>query len=270
MRKILVKPAEFRVSDGYRRWEQRTGPIMLGLSLAFVVVLVVPLLTHPRSPASIAFAVANVLIWVAFAVDYLALLYLANSRWRYVRTHPLDLVIVVVPFLRPVRAVRAFRLLRLLRLAAAAGVAHRRAQRSFHARVAAYVVITAATLMLLAAASEYDIERRVQGSNIKTIPDALWWALTTVTTVGYGDRYPTTASGRLVGAALMLVGIALLGVVTAAIAAWFVNQLRGVQEAELQTGATLGDVLEELRALRLRLDAIEAAPKAHRPNDANS
>jgi voltage-gated potassium channel len=241
---------------------------MLVLSMAFVVVLVVPLLTRPRAPVSTIFAVVNVLIWVAFAVDYFALLYLAISRWRYVRTHPLDLIIVVVPFLRPIRAVRAFRLLRLLRLGAAAGVTHRRAERSLHARVVAYVVVAAGTLMLLAAASEYDIERRAQGANIKTIPDALWWALTTVTTVGYGDRYPTTASGRLVGAALMLGGIGLLGVVTAAIAAWFVDQLRSVEQIESETGATLNDVLLELRALHARLDAIEAPPAAPEPQTA--
>src|SRR5664280_20387 len=57
-----------------------------------------------------------------------------------------------------------------------------------------------------------DVRRGASSGNIKTFPDALWWAITIVTTVGYGDRYPTTGTGRLVGGALMLVGIALLGV----------------------------------------------------------
>lgn len=232
---------------------------MLALALIFLLVLVLPLLLHPRPPVSTVFAVANVVIWVAFAGDYLARLYLAPSRWRFVRSHPLDLIVVVVPFLRPFRVLRA---LRVLRLGAVAGIVHGRAQRSFHATVAAYVALSAAGLMLLAAAAMYDAERTAPGANIRTVPDALWWAMTTVTTVGYGDRFPTTGTGRLIASALMVVGIALLGVVTATIAAWFVDKLRGVQAAEERTNATLSDVLGELRSLHARLDAIDARRRA--------
>ena len=67
-----------------------------------------------------------------------------------------------------------------------------------------------------------------------------------MTTVGYGDRYPTTGVGRLVAVALMLVGIALLGVVTATVAAWFAGRLQDVREAEVRTEVTLAEVLDEL------------------------
>jgi voltage-gated potassium channel len=66
-------------------------------------------------------------------------------------------------------------------------------------------------------------ERAVEGSNIKNFGDGLWWAITTVTTVGYGDRYPTTTEGRLLAVALMIMGISLMGVITASVAAWFVK-----------------------------------------------
>jgi voltage-gated potassium channel len=72
----------------------------------------------------------------------------------------------------------------------------------------------------------------------KTFPDALWWAATTVTTVGYGDRYPVTAVGRLVATGLMVVGIALLGVITASVAAWFV---RNIQAAREEVEATVSE-----------------------------
>ena len=90
-----------------------------------------------------------------------------------------------------------------------------------------------------------------------TLPDALWWAVTTVTTVGYGDRYPTTTTGRLIAVGLMVVGIALPGVVTATIAAWFLGRIHQVQQAEERTEATMADVLTELREVKARLDSIE-------------
>jgi voltage-gated potassium channel len=253
-----VTVREQRRAVGYAAWERRAERPMLVLALVFLVVLVVPMVTDLPPAGGTAFTVADVAIWAAFAVDYVARLYLAPARWRFVRSHLLDLLVLVVPFLRPLRALR---LLRIARLGVVAGVAHSRAQRSLHATVAVYVTTAAAGLLVLAAAAMYDVERRAPSGNIKTFPDALWWAITTVTTVGYGDRYPTTGTGRLVGGALMLVGIALLGVITASIAAWFVDRLRDVQVAETTTEAALGEVLAELKALHTRLDAIERQPR---------
>jgi voltage-gated potassium channel len=228
---------------------------MLMLALLFLVVLLLPLVVRLPRRVDLALDALNGAIWVTFTVDYLVRLYLARDRWRFVRAHPLDLLVVVVPFLRPLAAARAAQ---LARLGAVAGVAHRRALRSFHATVAGFAAVSAAGLLVLAAAVMYDTEKGVDGANIRTFGDALWWAATTVTTVGYGDRYPTTGTGRLVAGGLMVVGIALLGVVTATIAAWFVDRLRRLQEAEEEAEVTLTDVLEELRAIRTRLDALEA------------
>jgi voltage-gated potassium channel len=247
-----------RGAAGYEVWERRAERPMLALALLFLVVLVVPLVIDLPPAGRTAFTAADVAIWSVFAIDYGARLYLASARWRFVRSNLLDLLVLIVPFLRPLRALR---LLRLARIGVVAGVAQSRAQRSLHATVAVYVTTSAAGLLVLAAAAMYDVERRAVDGNIRTFPDALWWAITTVTTVGYGDRYPTTGAGRLVGGALMLVGIALLGVITASIAAWFVDRLRDVEVAETTTEATLGEVLAELRAVHARLDAIETRPR---------
>jgi voltage-gated potassium channel len=88
-----------------------------------------------------------------------------------------------------------------------------------------------------------DAERHNADANIRTYGDALWWALSTMTTVGYGDRYPTTVEGRLVAAGLMLCGVALLGVVTAALASWFVDRFG-------EAGRSNKEVLAALEALR--------------------
>ncbi len=191
----------------------------------------------------------------AFACDYAVRLFLAPERWRFVRTHPLDLLVIALPMLRPLRALR---LLRLARVATLLGLTHRQAQRSLHARVSAYVGATVVVFMGVSAVAMVDVERRSEDANITSLSDALWWAATTVTTVGYGDRYPTTGLGRLIALALMVVSIALLGVVSASVAAFFVSRLQDVQQAEARTEATLSDVLVELRELRARVEALKA------------
>ena len=70
-------------------------------------------------------------------------------------------------------------------------------------------------------------ERAVEGSNIKNFGDGIWWAITTVTTVGYGDKFPTTMEGKFLAVGLMIVGISLMGVITASVAAWFVKMGQG-------------------------------------------
>lgn len=91
------------------------------------------------------------------------------------------------------------------------------------------------------------------GSNISNFGDALWWSATTITTVGYGDHYPVTATGRFVAVGLMLGGVALLGVVTASIASWLIDRVRET-EASVQA-ATRDDV----HALALQLEELTTA-----------
>lgn len=190
--------------------------------MLFIVVLALPIVVDLSPGQGAAVTVVNIAIWVVFAVDYLARLYLALRRWEFARTHVLDLLVIALPMLRPLRALR---LLRLARLGSIAGVLQQRGQRSLHARVGAYVAVSVVVALGLASVAMVDAERDAANANIKSLPDALWWAVTTVTTVGYGDRYPTTTTGRLIAVGLMVVGIALLGVVTATIAAWFVGRM---------------------------------------------
>jgi voltage-gated potassium channel len=117
----------------------------------------------------------------------------------------------------------------------------------------------------VAAVAVYDAERDAPDASITSFGEALWWTITTISTVGYGDRYPVTFEGRLIAASLMVAGIALLGVVTASIAAWFVETLRasGAKAAEEvdrdidRVQASLDAVLAQLRVVSDRLDALE-------------
>lgn len=245
---------EARARNGYERWSKATDGPLLVLAVVFVVVLVLPLVAELPPVARMTVTAANVAIWAMFAIDYAARLYLSLDRRQYVRTHVLDLVIVLLPMLRPLRALRV---LRVLRVASVAGFAHKRAAQTLHARVTVYVLSAALVSMLVSAVAIREAERGSADANINSIGDGLWWALTTVTTVGYGDHYPTTVAGRLVALVLMLVGIALLGVVTAAVAAWFVERLQEVEESAAE--ATLEEVLAELREVNRRLDTLGVA-----------
>ena len=106
-------------------------------------------------------------------------------------------------------------------------------------------------MLFAGAVTVYGAERDQPDANIRTFPDALWWAMTTMTTVGYGDRFPVTAQGRGMAAVLMLAGIAILGIVTASIAAWFIGQFTAVAEAvEEEASEEAGREAELLAAVR--------------------
>lgn len=233
------------------RWEQRAEPWLVGGALLFLGAFAWPVVDPGLgSTARTVCWALSVATWVVFAVDFVARLLLSRRRWEFVRSHPLDLLVVAVPMLRP---------LMLLRLVLVLGVLNRRAETRLHGRVAAYVVVTTVLLVLVCALAVLSVERGSPGAVITSFGDALWWAATTVTTVGYGDTYPTTGAGRVVASVLMFSGIALLGLVTATAAAWLVRRVAEEEEAiELATQRDVEALREEVRALRellLRRDA---------------
>ena len=214
---------------------------MTVLAVLWLPVLVAPLVAHLGPTVSETFVAIDYTLWALFVVEYVAKLALAPSRRTFVRTHMLDLVVIAVPFLRPIRALRV---LRLLRAVAVAGEGLGRARRLLTEHGLQYVLLAAVTVVFAGAAAELGFERSVSGSNIHTYGDALWWAVVTVTTVGYGDRYPVTADGRGVAVVLMIVGIGLIGAITANVAAFFVSQEDAADR-------------QRLEALEDRLDRIE-------------
>jgi voltage-gated potassium channel len=226
---------------------------MTGLAIVMVPILVLPLVANLSPTEAEALDAADALIWAVFAAEYGAKLYLAPDRWRFARTHLLDLVIVVIPLLRPLRilrASRALRLLRLSRLLAFVLVGLRRARLILMERGLNYVLLVVVVIVFAAAGVEATLERTAPGSNIHSYGDALWWAIVTITTVGYGDRFPVTAGGRGVAILLMVTGIALFGVLAASLSSYFMGQ----KQEDL--GERLTDVsnrLERIERLLTRL-----------------
>jgi voltage-gated potassium channel len=238
------------------QWERRTEIPLLLLALAFLVAYAWPILDPgiDRDLESLLNA-SSWTVWGAFFLDFVVRLALAERRGRYALSHWYDVALVLVPMLRPLRLLRALALARIL----ARTVTFNRP-----GRVTFYVVGATLATIGLGALAVLDAERGHRGANITSFGDALWWASATATTVGYGDRYPVTTEGRLIAVVLMLVGIALLGSITAAIASWFVTSAareeeeqveQAVDESTLEILTALADLKQQVAALEARLDA---------------
>lgn len=228
------------------RWEQRAEWPLTVTALLFLAAYAAPIIDQDL-PGEAARAADWVVTgtWALFAADYLIRLGLAVDRRSFVRGHLIDLAVVALPLLRP---------LRLLRLLTLLSFVNRRVRNSLRGQVIAYVVALTTLVVLLSSLAVLDAERGREGANIGNIGDALWWSATTVTTVGYGDRFPVTGTGRLIAVALMLAGIALLGVVTAAFASWLIERVAEVEEAsQTATRRDLEALTAQVAALRAEL-----------------
>ncbi|MHA6779910.1 potassium channel family protein [Pseudonocardia saturnea] len=234
-------------------WDRRVDWWLTGLAVLFLVAYAWQVLDPGIGEFGAALLETIVTgVWVLFGLDYLVRIALAHNRWRFVYTHLLDLAILVLPMFRQLRALRVITVISVL---------NRQLRDDVRGRVVFYVVGTVALVGFVASLAVLDAERNAPDASITTFGDAVWWTLTTISTVGYGDRYPVTFEGRVVAGALMVTGIALLGVVTASIASWFVENLRkaGQEVAEdiEDVEGQLGAVLAELRTISARLDALE-------------
>lgn len=235
------------IEPALSRYERRVEWPLIAAALLFLLAYAWPILDPGLAPGLRSTCrTITWLAWAAFAIDYFVRLLLSTDRVRFLARHVLDLLVVVLPLLRP---------LRLLRLVSLLQVLNRHAGGSLRGKVAIYVSGAASLIILVASLAMLDAERGRAGSNITTFGDALWWATTTVTTVGYGDRFPSTGTGRLIAVGLMLCGIALIGVVTATFASWLIDRVRSVEEES--QAATRRDVLRlahEVAELRRALE----------------
>ena len=191
-----------------------------------------------------------------FALDYLVRVALAKDRPRYISGHVPDLAMIALPVL-PAAA------------AAAGGDAAAADEPASHGQPAGQGRSLRARLhrahhLLRRAGRARRRAAQQPGANITSFGDALWWAASTITTVGYGDRFPVTTQGRFVAVGLMLAGIALLGVVTASIASWLIDRVREVETEAVR------DTADDLAALRRQLELLTAEVAALRAERAQA
>src|SRR4051812_23600958 len=237
-------PSDHHGSAGYQL-------LMLVLCIYALGVLAVQAAVQLRPETRDILDLADYAVCVIFFVDFLIDLWRAPNRRKYFFGWGwLDLlssipIFHITRWARAARVVRIFRLLRGLRAARilTTVVVRRRVQSVF---LAASLVALLLVIFSSIAVLSFETD---PNSNIKSAEDAVWWAFATITTVGYGDRYPVTSEGRFVATILMCSGVGLFGSFSGLLAAWFV----GPSQNESAGVAT------EVRALRLEVEQLRVA-----------
>ena len=226
--------------------------VMLFLCLYVLGALFVEtIFTLPPATSRLLDWIDNFICFI-FIGDFCFNLITAKNKREYLKWGWIDLVssIPSVPVLRWGRFARVIRILRILRAIRSTKVILQflfanRAKGTFVS-----VAMISFALVIFSSIAILNCET-VTEANIKTPADALWWSVSTITTVGYGDFYPVTMIGRIVAIVLMTAGVGLFGTFTAYIASFFLQQKKAEEESRKI------EMLAELRAIKEQLDRIE-------------
>lgn len=229
------------------------------LSLANIVIFVIPGV-DPLVKGVI--AIMDIFITAIFMLDFLYRLFTADSKSDYVlRQYGWADMLSSLPF-QATKVFRVFRVIKIVRLSRAFGPGTLvRELRENRAGSALFLTIFFVIVVLeFGGGLIVAVEADVPGANIQTPGDGVWWAIVTITTVGYGDRFPVTESGRLVGMLTMMLGVGLFGVLTGFLANAFIPEKK-----EKPTGEPVGDGGEdqigEIRSLIEQQERVTVALK---------
>jgi voltage-gated potassium channel len=222
------------MSPKLERWREGTDIPLLVLAIGSLPFLLLELVAG-RLPNSdnVFLIIVNLVVFVAFLVDYIAELCVSSNKASYVRHEWTSLLIVLAQALALLPALTAFGALRLLRVVrtlsvlarlGAIGGATRKTLRHLLKRRAVTFAFGTAVLTCLSSAVGFTLVEDVgEGRRIHSFFDALWWSASTISTVGYGDIFPITAAGRVIAIFTMLIGVTSFAVVTAKVAQFLIH-----------------------------------------------
>lgn len=210
--------------------------IVFFLSLYVIVALLVDTFFPISKEVSSLLRDIDYVICVIFFVDFLHRLLTAKDKKEYLRWGWIDLISSIpMNFFLAGRLFRVFQLVRVLRAMRSIDyLSHYFLKNRVRSAFTSAAIVAFLTLVFCAIGI-LKMEKDAPGSNIKTAEDALWWAYVTITTVGYGDKFPVTAEGRIIAAVLMTVGVGLFGTFTAYVASWFVARKVEEDEEKMET-----------------------------------
>ena len=235
----------------------KVGVFQLAL-LAFTIVVLAALVvdtvfTLPKEVTDL-IHIADTFACAVFFVDFCIRFYQAESKLAYVKWGWIDLI-ACIPNLEVLRWARLVRVLRVIRLLRGIRSVQKVLVLLYQNRMQGGAASVAFTGFLLVAFSSVSILicERHGDANIKTAEDAVWWSVTTFTTVGYGDKYPVTTEGRVLGMILMVAGIGLFGAVSGLAAAFFLGEQASTSDVKADETK---EILARLNALHAKLDVL--------------
>jgi len=200
-------------------------------------------------------------IWLVFLLEYTVLLYFVEDKINFIKTHKLELFIIIfsfpiVPeglassgFLRFARLPRLLNSLRFFRLAALLGKFGTTVKSIFNSKGLRFIVYTTIGLVLFFGFLFY-----ISEPHVETYSDGLWWALVTITTVGYGDITPVSTLGRIIAGALMVMGIGFIATITAAVSSYFISSFNDNEVTINDLGEKLDKIEKELNILKKEIN----------------
>lgn len=245
---------EIVIRDGRKdsrlsRWEAKSEWPLAVVAVVFLAVYSVEVLGDIQGAQERIIDRFLFCLYVIFAADYALRLVLAEHRFHWFFSNLLDLAAVALPFLRPLRA---------LRLVAVVGALQRALGGAIRGSVIVYSAVTSILLVYVSSLAVLEAERSAGHPYIRNFGDAVWWSISTITTVGYGEFFPVTFAGRMIAVLLMVGGISLIGTITATVAAWIVDRV--AQEDTAHQAVTVAHIAQ-LRAEIAELGKMIAAQK---------
>jgi voltage-gated potassium channel len=268
-RRIIAgsKPSGGR-HDLVDRIERVTKYPLVLLGVAWLVVAIAVLTKDLNGSASTFLVGSLFVLWAIALVEYAVRLVITPDRRGYLKRRWVEPATVLVPPLQ------GWHLVGMEKMSLLVYEGELRAETILKHHSLFRVLIAAAGTLFVGSWLVLLFEENAKGSNIHSYPEALWWAIVTVTTVGYGDRYPVSAGGRAVAVVLMLVGIGLIGVLTATVASVFVKEHTDANKEVFKKGHDelgqqlsvisdrLADVERRLGATAADMASVDAAADA--------
>ena len=202
---------------------------LMVLSILSVLIILVDMFSELDPEVSTVIQLADFSICILFLYDFIYRLIKADNKLKFMKWGWIDLIssVPMLDIFRGGRLVRVIRLIRLLRLFRASKMLTEFILTNRKKNAVLSAVLITVLLIFVSSVGILMVEPGSSECNISTAEDAIWWSFVTLTTVGYGDRYPVTTEGRFIAALLMSAGVGLFGTFTGLVASWFLGENRG-------------------------------------------
>lgn len=239
----VLTPEQQRRQKLVQAYETRTSPLLSALALIYLLTYSAQSIWYDSAnPWWRAANLFGYLLWIVFALDLVFRFIVDPHKRGFFKRNWLDTITVLLPGLKALRALRAF---------AHGGILSKRGKSAISGKAMVTAAIATGVIVWVGSLMVLNAERGAQGAEINNFGEAVWWAFETITTVGYGDVVPVTWQGRFYAVLVMMVGISVLGVVTASLSATLVKSAPSAP-------APADEVLSELKELRKAVADLQA------------